>query len=465
MTFSDKALGNGWHDQAARLAGMHGRLGRRAAHAASGAEAALAEELERANAQIARLEQRLEQEAATAQALREHVQLLHTQFEDAERRAEELESELAAACDSAALHDNESQSLRVSLDLATEASTQLAQRLEQSDAALAGAHAELARLQDTDESRLLQVAFDRAMAENAQLSQNLEASEAALGNASAELARLRMTLAEATNERSKLAGELFEANGKRFSESSELKEQLEAMAVRAETAERLLTEMRECLLTRTAEKKAAERSLVEITAARCDADDQIKRLHDLLCVKQCQINELEQSRDKLAQSHAELEQSRNKLAQSHAEMEQSRDRLAQSHDELEQSRNELAQSRDELVSATNALLKTCASRDTALARADQKIETLAKRIAQLEGEARQASRRRAVARNAAARNAQPGPPAASSNPVDTAADDYNRIKWAELAVELDKLVKLKSQLPEPLPAGPTNALLASTITF
>ena len=31
--------------------------------------------------------------------------------------------------------------------------------------------------------------------------------------------------------------------------------------------------------------------------------------------------------------------------------------------------------------------------------------------------------------------------------------------------ELAKLAKLKGQLPDPLQVGPTNALLASTITF
>jgi chromosome segregation ATPase len=427
MSFSDKALGNGWHDQAARLVGMHGKLSRRNAHAASGfdenaaaREAALTEQLDNANAQIARLEQRVEHEAGTVQALRQHMQLLDKQFEDAERRADELEGELAAACDAAALHDNECQSLRVSLDLATEENTQLTQRLEQSDAELYGTRADLARLQDDEQRQTLQVSLDLATAESAQLSQSLEASEAALGSASVELARLRTASTEAANERGKLASELFETNGKWLSETGELREQLETMSVRAETAERFLTDVRECLLTRTADSKVTERSLVEMTAARRDADGQIKQLQDLLCVKQCQLNEVEQSRD-------------------------------------------------ELVSASNALLKTCQSRDTALAQADEKTEALNKRIAQLEAEARQsearqASRRKAAARSAAVRSARPQSPAVNRAPADE-ADDKNRIKWAELAVEIAKLVKLKGPIPEPLPAGPTNALLASTITF
>ena len=418
MALSEKAPGNGWHDQASRLVGMHGILSPKAKHTgqpgftadAAARAAALTEELETAAAQIARLERRLEQEAATTKALRDHIALLDKQFEDAERRADELETELAAACDTAALHDNESQSLQVSLDLAIDENAQLTQRLEQSDTALAGARTELARLQDTDECQSLQVSFDRALAENAQLAQSLDASEAALGDTSTELARLRTTLAETAGERTKLASELFETTGKRLNETAELREQLEAMSVRADTAERLLTDARECLLTRAAEIKIAERGLAEMAAARRDADAQIKQLQDLLCVRQCQINEIDQSRS-------------------------------------------------ELVSATGALLRTCQNREAALTEADKKIDTLTGRIAQLEATARKAKRRKTVTREA-----QPPRPAASRAPAGN-ADDKNRIKWAELAIELAKLVKLKGQPSGPLQTPTPTALLASTITF
>jgi chromosome segregation ATPase len=452
MTFSDKALGNGWHDQAARLVGIHGVLGPKGKRSSldddsAAREAGLNHELERAAAQIARLELRLEQEAAEAVTLRQHVALLDKQFEDAEQRADELEGELAVAYDSAARHDNECQSLRLSLDLATAENAQLTQNLEQSDAALYDARAELARLQDTDEGQSPHVALDLAIAENAQLAQSLEASEAALGAASADLTRLRTTLTETANERSKLASELFETNGKRLNEIAELRDQLAAMSARAETAERLLTDARECLATGPAEKAAVERGLAETAAARRDADSQVKQLQDLLRIKQCQLNELEQSRDKLEQSR----------------------------DKLEQSRGELEQSRDELLSATNALLKTCQNRDTALAQADERIDVLTQRIAQLEAQALEASRRKTAAPKAAATKTaakaatkaaktQPPPPAASRIPADDTADN-NRIKWAALAVELAKLVKLEGELPQPLEAGSTDALLASTITF
>jgi septal ring factor EnvC (AmiA/AmiB activator) len=298
------------------------------------------------------------------------VQLLAQQFDAAELRAAEMETELAAAQDRAARHDNESQSLQTSLDL--------------------------------------------AMAENARLSQRLELSDCALEDACAELARQQAACAKATGERSKLAGEVFAANGKRLNETTELKDQLETMSARALTAERLLTDARECLQARITENGVTERSLAEMTAARRDADNQIKQQQDLLCVKQCQLNELDQSRQ-------------------------------------------------ELVAAMNALLKACQNRETALTQAEDKIEALTGRIAQLEAEAREASRQ--LAQTQAQLRAEQRRRPATRRVATAAADEKARINWAELASEFAKLVKLKGQVTEPRPASSPTALLASTITF
>jgi chromosome segregation ATPase len=375
MALGGKALGNGWHDQAARFAGMHGTT--RTKRAPSGfddeaatSEADLAHELEVASARIAGLERRLGQETTATQTLREHVQLLAQQFDAAELRAAEMETELAAAQDRAARHDNESQSLQTSLDL--------------------------------------------AMAENARLSQRLELSDCALEDACAELARQQAACAKATGERSKLAGEVFAANGKRLNETTELKDQLETMSARALTAERLLTDARECLQARITENGVTERSLAEMTAAHRDADNQIKQQQDLLCVKQCQLNELDQSRQ-------------------------------------------------ELVAAMNALLKACQNRETALTQAEDKIEALTGRIAQLEAEAREASRQ--LAQTQAQLRAEQRRRPATRRVATAAADEKARINWAELASEFAKLVKLKGQVTEPRPASSPTALLASTITF
>jgi chromosome segregation ATPase len=366
MALSDKAPGNGWLDQATRLAVTHGTWrGTRAQPspaaetefdtAADRRETELAEELELARARAAGLERRLAQETAAKQALSE-------QFEAADARIAELENELAATYDELALRDNENQSLRTSLDL--------------------------------------------AMAENSGLTERLAKSDGAHNATSAQLEYLQTALTAAETECAKLSSD---ANDRWF-ETSTLNGRLATMASRAEIAERLLADARECLLARIAENTTTERNLADATAARRDAERERHQLEDLLRLKQCQINELEQARLKL-------------------------------------------------IAATNALLKACQGRDAALVQADDEIKALNERIAQLEAQLQEAdSRREAVTADIQS----------PQSAIRAAADDANdktRKKWAELARELANLAKLKPQLAAPIKAGSTPSLLASTITF
>jgi len=370
MAPNGKAQGNGWLDQAARLAVTHATpIAKRAQPslaetefdaAADGLEIELADELELTRARATGLERRLAQETAAKQALSE-------QFQAADARIAELENELAAAHDELALRDNENESLRTSLDL--------------------------------------------AMVENAGLTGRLAKSDGAHRQTDAQLEYLQTALASAETECTRLASE---ARDYRI-EASVLSGRLATMTSRAEVAERLLTDSRECLAARIAENAATERSLADAAAARRDAERDLHELQDLLRLKQCQINELEQSRL-------------------------------------------------QLIAATNTLLKTFQNRDAALVHADDEIKVLNARIveleaqiAQFEAQARQAIRRREAAK-AAAQSQQ--------TVILPAADDGGekiRKKWAELARELAKLAKLKPQLMAPNQAG--SSLLASTITF
>src|ERR1700730_16479425 len=204
-------------------------------------------------------------------------------------------------------------------------------------------------------------------------------------------------------------------------EASTLTDGVARMTSRAEIAERLLADARECLAARIAENTAAERNLVDATAARRDSERDLHELQDLLRLKQCQINELEQSRL-------------------------------------------------QLIAATNTLLKTFQNRDAALVHADNEIRVLNARVVQFEAQIAQLearnTQREAQARQAASRRETAKAPAQSQQTVILpSADDGGekiRKKWAELARELAKLAKLKPQLVTPIQAGPS--LLASTIT-
>jgi chromosome segregation ATPase len=372
MALNDKAQGNGWLDQAARLAVTHTPPIAKRSQSSPGAaetefdtaaddrETVLAEELELTRARATGLERRLAQETASKQALGE-------QFEAADARIAELENELAAVHDELALRENESQSLRTSLDL--------------------------------------------AMAENAALTERLAKSDATHRGTDAQLEYLQTALATAETECTRL---FSEARDFRI-EASTLNDVLARMTSRAETAERLLADARECLAARIAENAATERNLADATAARRDGERDLHELQDLLRLKQCQINELEQSRL-------------------------------------------------QLIAATNTLLKTFQNRDAALVHADGEIRVLNARIVELEAQivkleaqAREAARRRQTAK------AQAQPQQTVILPTADDSGEKIRKKWAELARELAKLAKLKPQLVTPIQGG--SSLLASTITF
>jgi len=365
MALNGKAQGNGWLDQAARLAVTHSTpIAKRAQPslavvdtefdaAVADRETELADELELTRARAIGLERRLAQETAAKQTLSE-------QFAAADARIVELENELAAAHDELSLRDNENQSLRTSLDL--------------------------------------------AMAENAGLTERLAKSNTAQHSTDSQLEYLQTALTAAETDCTRLSGE---ARDYRI-EASVLHGRLATMSSRAEIAERLLADARECLAARIAENAATERNLADATAARRDAGSELHQLQDLLRLKQCQINELEQSRL-------------------------------------------------QLIAATNTLLKTFQNRDVALVHADEEIRVLNARIAQLEAQLRQAASRRQTAK-AGVQSQQ--------TVILPGADDGGekiRKKWAELARELAKLAKLKPQLVTPARAG--SSLLASTITF
>src|ERR1700694_3510434 len=149
MTLNGKTLGNGWLEQAQRLAVTHGTWGPRSMAAAQRAQTSLpaadaefdgdtraielANELELAQARVAGLERRLAQESAAARQLSEQLEMLTADCETADNRIADLEAELGAARDEMALRDNENLSLQTSLDLALGENSRLAQYLKDGD--------------------------------------------------------------------------------------------------------------------------------------------------------------------------------------------------------------------------------------------------------------------------------------------------------------------------------------------
>src|SRR5580693_2651528 len=143
MALNGKAQGNGWLDQAARLAVTH-----------------VTPIAKRAQSSLAATETEFDA-AADGREIE-----LADELELTRARAVDLENELAAAHDELSLRDNESQSLRTSLDLAMAENASLTERLAKRDAAQHSTGSQLEYLQtalataETECTRLFSEARD-----------------------------------------------------------------------------------------------------------------------------------------------------------------------------------------------------------------------------------------------------------------------------------------------------------------
>ena len=160
----------------------------------------------------------------------------------------------------------------------------------------------------------------------------------ALTGVRTRLEQVETSLATTENERNKLTAAVDEANERRQAEANTLNMRLEAMQSRATAAEKLLTEVRHSLIARTEENRVSERKVVEVTVAKNTTE---KKLEQLLASLQGQERQL----------------------------------------------RDLDGSRATLVERSSALTKTVKSRETALARADERVQALSDQIKKLETDA------------------------------------------------------------------------------
>ena len=189
-----------------------------------------------------------------------------------------------------------------------------------------------------NEKRALQTSLDQLVGDNSKLLRRLNESENALAAARARLETLETALATSEADRNKLIASVDEANERRQTESNTLNMRLEAMQSRATAAEKLLGEVRQSLVARTEENRVSERKVVEATIARNSTEKKLEQLLGSLQGQERQVRDLESSRGTL-------------------------------------------------VERSNALLKTVKARETALTRAEEKIQSLSDRVSQLEAEA------------------------------------------------------------------------------
>ncbi len=328
------------------------------------------------------------------------------------RRESELTSELGLARTkiaglerSLAQETATTQALRQQVELLNDEAEAAGRRATAVENELNAVRAELSRREHENQS--LQAQLDLSRSDNVKLAQRLSEREAGLEHARERHEFLQTALAAAEDECRRLRIEIDAASERQRNEANALSGLLEAMTSRALTAEKLFADARERLRTQIAENAAAEQRLAQ-AALTCEAaDKRLKDIEGLLRMKRRQVEELEQSRAKL-------------------------------------------------IDATNRLLRTFQNRNEALICAEERIQLLNARIADLQAAA-------TATQNEV--NSAPAPAAAAAAEAADDLREQSRATWVELARELARLMKHKRQLAERSQMAAASKLLASTIAF
>lgn len=279
-------------------------------------------------AELERLREDLELSRETARGLESTRTELNNEVASNRAQIAELERQLAQ-------ETAQRRSLADSRRATTEQLDAAEKRIGELEAELAALREKIALLDDDKKS--LQIALDQAMADNSRLTRRLTESENTLTATRAQLGKVEASFAEAYAERGRLAAALDEAKEQHMSERNTLNMRLDALQSRTGTAEKMLAETRQNLIARTEEVRAFDRRAVEATIGHTNAEKKLATLQA-------------------------------------------------AHDERERQMRDLETSRTALVERTNALTKTLKTRETALTRADEKIQQLTERVAHLEAD-------------------------------------------------------------------------------
>jgi crescentin len=244
-------------------------------------------------------------------------------------RVAELERQLSLETSNARTLADEKQSL-------LEHSTTADKRIIELEGEVSVARERLVLLEN--EKRSLTNSLEQLVAENSKLTRRANETDKSLASVRTRLEQVETALTTSENERNKLNAAVDEANERRQSESNTLNMRLEAMQSRATAAEKLLGEVRQTLIARTEESRVSDRKVVEATIARNATE---KKLEQLLASLQGQERQL----------------------------------------------RDLDGSRANLVERSTALAKTVKSRETALTRAEERIQALSDQVKKLETDA------------------------------------------------------------------------------
>jgi chromosome segregation ATPase len=208
-----------------------------------------------------------------------------------------------------------------------------------------------------DERRSLQNALDQTLSDVSRLSRQLIDSNNSLATAQTRLAQLETSYAEAEAERLRLVAALDEANERHRAESSAQTMRLDALQSRAGTAEKLLVEARNNLSARADEIRSFERKMTDVTIARNAAEKKLAQIEGAQQSQERQIKDLEQARTALLERNTALGKNmrtrETELARAEEKIQSSNDLIARLEADIQTNRSRMERRVEEL----NALLE------------------------------------------------------------------------------------------------------------
>jgi crescentin len=208
-----------------------------------------------------------------------------------------------------------------------------------------------------DERRSLQSSLDQTVGEVSRISRQLADNNNILAAAQTRLAQLETALADTEAERARLVGALDEANERHRSESSAQTMRLDALQSRAATAEKLLVEARANLAARADELRAFDRKMTDATIARNAAEKKLAQLEGMQQTQEKQIKDLEQARAALVERNTALGKN---IRTRETELARAEEKIASCNDLIARLEGEIAASRartEKRVEELNALLE------------------------------------------------------------------------------------------------------------
>jgi crescentin len=292
-----------------------------------------------------KLQNELEQAGQTIAALEDARIELTNQNSAKATQISDLESRLGA-------ESATRQSLADEHHLVSEQFQAAGKRLSALETEVVAARQKIALLEDERQS--LQSSLDQTVGEVSRLSRQLADATHVLSAAQGRLTQIQTSLAESETERTRLTAALDEARERHRAESNAQTMRLDALQSRAATAEKLLAEARTNLAARADEIRAFDRKIVEATIARNSAEKKLAQLESAHEAHERQLKDVEQARAALAERNAVLARNlrtrETALARAEEKIVLSSEMMARSEAEGEESRNR-AEKRIEEVTA------------------------------------------------------------------------------------------------------------------